>query len=419
MFGLIDCNNFYVSCERVFRPDLCGAPVIVLSNNDGCVIARSNEVKALGVKMGMPVYQIKDLIDRYHIKIFSSNYTLYGDMSARVMSILSEDIPEIEIYSIDESFLNLSGIRQVEDFGRSLVKKVSKNTGIPVSLGIAPTKTLAKAANKFAKKYKGYQGCCLIDTEEKRITALKKTAIGDIWGIGRRLNTKLQMQGVFTAYDFSQLSVDYVRKMMTVTGERLWRELNGQACHTLVEEEEHKKQICNSRSFGEMVTNIDDLSAAVSCHALRCAEKLRQQNTAAESLMVFINSNRFRPDLPQYFNQRLMSLPFATNDSLELVKAALRGLRQIYKPGFAYKKCGVIITSILPCSALQGDLFDSRNRLKSAALMQTMDKLNARQPGCVELAVMRTEHRPHLKKDFISRHFSTNLNDIITVNAQN
>lgn len=415
MFGLLDCNNFYVSCERVFRPDLRDKPAIVLSNNDGCVIARSNEAKALGIKMGVPVYQIEELIKEHQIKIFSSNYTLYGDMSARVMSILAAETPEIEIYSIDESFLNLTGIPNLEKFGRTLVQKITRCTGIPVSLGIAPTKTLAKTANKFAKKYKGYQGCCLIDNESKRIAALQKTNIGDIWGIGRRLAAKLESRGIFTAYDFTRLPARQVRSMMTVTGERLWRELNGEKCLTLENEEEEKKQICNSRSFGETVSALEELESAVALHALRCAEKLRSQNTAAEAVTTFIMTNRFRQDLPQYCNQFTVSLPLAGNDSLEIARAALKALKQIFKPGYAYKKCGVIIPAIIPHRALQGDLFTKRNVLKSANLMAAIDKLNNQNPGCVDLAVMHCKHRPSLKKDFISRHFTTNFNEILTI----
>lgn len=419
MFGLLDCNNFYVSCERVFRPDLRQVPVIVLSNNDGCVIARSNEAKALGIGMGVPVYQIKDLIRQRNIRVFSSNYTLYGDMSARVMSLLAAEIPQIEIYSIDESFLDLSGINSPDSFGRALVQKIAKYTGIPVSLGIAPTKTLAKVANKFAKKYPGYRGCCLIDNEAKRTAALQNTDIGDVWGIGRRLSARLRAGGIFTAYDFSRLPPGYVRKIMTVTGERLWRELNGTPCLELAMEEESKKQICNSRSFGETISTLEDLSAAVSAHAMRCAEKLRRQNSAAEAVMTFIQTSRFRPDLPQYCNHSLVPLPSASDDSLEIVQAALKGLKQIYKPGYAYKKCGVIINAATQCRCLQGDLFDRRNRLKAASLMGAIDRLNAKLPGCISLAVMHSPHRPVLKSAFISRHFTTSLQDIITVNAEN
>ncbi len=416
MFGLLDCNNFYASCERVFRPELQNRPVIVLSNNDGCVIARSNEAKRLGIQMGTPVFRIRDLIKQEKIEVFSSNYTLYGDMSSRVMSMLRQEVPEIEVYSIDESFIDLSGIPDLAQFGRNLVRKISRGTGIPLSLGIAPTKTLAKTANKFAKKYKGYQGCCLIDTEEKRIRALQQTAIGGVWGIGRRLAAKLKTLGISDAYAFSRLPGRFIRQLMTVSGERLWRELNGQPCLLLQDnDDEEKKQICHSRSFYQAIFKIEDLRAAIAVHAARCAEKLRAQDAAAQAVMPFIQTNRFRPDLPCYANQKLISLPVAGNDTLEIVHAAVQGLQEIYRPGYAYKKCGVIIPSIIPAKSVQGDLFDRGNRLKSAALMQAIDKLNAKHPGSVELAVMCSSGRPELKKEFISANFTTDLNDIIVI----
>lgn len=235
MFALVDCNNFYASCERVFRPDLRNVPIVVLSNNDGCVIARSNESKKLGIKMGVPAYQIKDEVKKYGIRVFSSNYTLYGDMSNRVMTILSSFTPNMEVYSIDEAFLDLSGFSDLKEYGKHIVDTTTKWTGIPVSMGVAPTKTLTKIANKFAKKYKKYEGVCIIDTEEKRIKALQKTEIGDVWGIGHRTEKKLKLQGVNTAYDFTQMHRSWVRKYMAVVGERTWLELQGESCISLEE----------------------------------------------------------------------------------------------------------------------------------------------------------------------------------------
>lgn len=278
MFGLVDCNNFYASCERVFNPSLNGKPVVVLSNNDGCVIARSNEAKALGIKMGVPAYQIKELVENKVVHAFSSNYTLYGDMSGRVMTILTELTPEIEVYSIDEAFINLDGIRDIQSLGTEVVDRVTRGTGIPVSLGIAPTKTLAKVANKFAKKYPAYNRLCIIDSEEKRIKALKLFEIGDVWGIGRRQAAKLERQGVKTAYDFTQLSGAWVRKNMTVVGERTWKELRGFSCIDMESAPPAKKQICTSRSFGKMLTDIEPLTEAIATHASTCAKKLRLQN---------------------------------------------------------------------------------------------------------------------------------------------
>lgn len=415
MIGLLDCNNFYVSCERVFNPALNGVPVVVLSNNDGCVIARSNEAKALGIEMGVPIFKIRALVQQKNVRIFSSNYTLYGDMSARVMSLLRTKVPQIEVYSIDESFLDLNGIKNLEIFGRQLVAKITQCTGIPVSLGIAASKTLAKVANKFAKKYKGYHGCCLIDSEEKRLAALKRTNIENVWGIGRRLSAKLKAEGILNAYQFSLLPPAKVRQMMTVVGARLWRELNGEPCLFLSDEIENKKQICNARSFGEMTQSLDDLSAATALHATRCAEKLRQQNLCAGAVLTFIQTNRFREDLPQYFNQALVSFPTATNDTLEIVKAALQALRQIFKTGYDYKKCGVLALSLTPETHLQGDLFDAKNRLKSAALMSCLDKLNAQKPSCVVSAATCHLERTALKSAYVSKHFTSDWKDIIQV----
>lgn len=251
MFGLVDCNNFYASCERVFNPSLNGKPIVVLSNNDGCVIARSNEAKALGIKMGVPAYQIKDLVKKHDIAVFSSNYVLYGDMSGRVMSMLADIAPKIEIYSIDEAFINIDGIQDLQSLGLKIVNQVTRGTGIPVSVGIAPTKTLAKLANKFAKKHPAYNRLCIINTEEKRIKALQLTDIVDVWGIGRRQAEKLEKQGVKTAYDFTQLPGSWVRKNMTVTGERTWKELRGISCIDMESAPPAKKQICTSRSFGK------------------------------------------------------------------------------------------------------------------------------------------------------------------------
>lgn len=321
----MDCNNFYVSCERVFNPSLNGKPVVVLSNNDGCVIARSNEAKAFGIPMGAPTYQIRELVEKHEVAVFSSNYTLYGDMSARVMSILSSLAPEIEVYSIDEAFVNLDGITDYQSLGRIIVNKVYKDTGIPVSLGIAPTRTLAKMANKFAKKFPAYQRVCCIDTEEKREKALRLFTIGDVWGIGRRQAAKLEKEGVKTAYDFTQLPNSWVRKYMTVVGERTWKELRGIPCIT--ENITLRKQICTSRSFGQMIENIEQMDEAVSTFASTCAKKLREQKGYAVSLLVFIQTNRFREDLSQYWKSVSVNLPVPTDDTLEIVHYALAGLR--------------------------------------------------------------------------------------------
>lgn len=417
MFGLMDCNNFYASCERVFNPALNGKPVVVLSNNDGCVIARSNEAKALGIKMGVPAYQIKQEVREQGVAVFSSNYTLYGDMSSRVMSILSEMAPEIEIYSIDEAFINLEGIMNLQSLGAAIVNRVIRGTGIPVSLGIAPTKTLAKVANKFAKKYPTYHRLCIIDTDEKRIKALKLTDIADVWGIGHRQVVKLEQQGVKTAYDFTQLSGSWVRKNMTVTGERTWKELRGLSCIDMETAPPAKKQICTSRSFGKMIEDFTTMSEAIATHASTCARKLRQQKSYAISLMVFIHTNNFREDLPQYWKNAHIKLPVPTDDTLEIVHHALAGLNNIFMKGYQYKKAGVIITEIAS-GGVQQNLFDTIDRNKRNRLMQALDKINGNFHSHVRLAVQGNGREWKLKQEQLSRRYTTDINEVLTINCK-
>lgn len=416
MFGLMDCNNFYASCERVFNPSLNGKPIVVLSNNDGCVIARSNEAKELGIKMGVPAYQIKDVVQRFDVAVFSSNYTLYGDMSARVMTILSELAPSIEVYSIDEAFVDLSGIKELFALGTRIKDKVTQGTGIPVSLGIAPTKTLAKVANKFAKKYPAYKRLCIIDTEEKREKALKLFDIGDVWGIGRRQAAKLARQGVKTAYDFTQLPASWVRKNMTVVGERTWKELRGISCIDMDTAPPPKKQICTSRSFGKMIEDLPTLSEAIATHASMCARKLREQNSYATSLMVFIHTNNFREDLPQYWKNTVVKLPVPTADTLDIVHYALAGLNKIFMEGYRYKKAGVIITEITGNAQL--GLFDSVDRTKRDKLMQAIDKINGKYRQHIKLAVQGNGREWKLKQEQLSGHYTTDINEIIIVKCK-
>lgn len=417
MFGLMDCNNFYASCERVFNPELNKRPVIVLSNNDGCVIARSNEAKALGIKMGTPAYQIKDVIYQHGVIIFSSNYTLYGDMSSRVMSILASLAPEIEIYSIDEAFINLNGIDDLHSLGADIVYKITRGTGIPVSLGIAPTKTLAKVANKFAKKYPGYNRVCIIDNEDKRIRALELTKIGDVWGIGCRQASKLEEQGVKTAYEFTQLPSSWVRKNMTVAGERTWKELHGISCIDMENAPPVKKQICTSRSFGKMIEHIDTMSEAIATHASTCAKKLRQQKSYAISLMVFIHTNNYRKDLPQYWKNIVIKLPVPTSDTLEIVHYALIGLKTIFVKGYQYKKAGVIITEIA-AGGIQQHFFDNIDRNKRERLMQALDKINGECHQYVKLAIQGNSRDWKLKQEQLSRCYTTDINEILVINCK-
>lgn len=416
MIGLIDCNNFFASCERVFNPTLEGRPIVVLSNNDGCVIARSQEVKELGVKMGIPFYQLKDIIRKENIAVFSSNYTLYGDLSRRVMSILAEQVPEIDVYSIDEAFLDLSGINELSEFGQKLVRTTSRGSGIPVSLGVAPTRTLAKLANSFAKKYPGYKRVCIIDTDEKRIKALQKTEVGDIWGIGRQTTKTLDYYGIKTAYDLTQKSRSWVRSKMTVVGERTWLELHGEPCITSDSVVE-KQQICTSRSFGTMVTDFDSLRESVANFASACAAKLRKQQSLAQGMIVFAYTNRHREDLQQYFPSKAMQFSFATSDSIEIVQHANQALREIFREGYEYKKAGVILTHIVSENNYIHDLFDPRDREKQKRISQTIDLINQKNgTNCIKLAAQGVGKADwNLRRDFLSTCPSTNMGDIIEI----
>ena len=420
MFGLLDCNNFYASCERVFNPSLNGKPVVVLSNNDGCVIARSSEAKALGIPMGEPAYKLKELIEANKVAVFSSNYVLYGDMSNRVMATIQQFAPEIEIYSIDEAFLLFDGFENInlKEFGEKIVRTTTRNTGIPVSLGIAPTKTLAKVASKFAKKYKNYKGVCVIDTDEKREKALKLFEIGDVWGIGRQYSKKLQYYGLNTAWDFTQRSKSWVRHTMGVVGERTWLELRGTPCIEM-ERSGAKKSICTSRSFGERLTELAPISEAVANFAASCAEKLRKQKSLAAVVKVFIHTNPHATNQPQYSNQTVVELPVPTSDSTEIIRFALAALKSIYKDGYRYKKAGVIITEIVPERPFQGDLFDVRDRDKYNKIMTVMDSLNESYgKQKVKIAAQGFDRKWKLKNEKLSPCYTTNLKDILEIKAE-
>jgi len=418
MYGLLDCNNFYASCERVFNPSLNGKPIVVLSNNDGCVISRSNEAKALGIPMGESVYKLKELLEKRNVHIFSSNYVLYGDMSHRVMGMLAEMVPEIEIYSIDEAFLMLDGIPDIETFGKKMVRKIHKGTGIPVSLGVAPTKTLAKAANRFAKKYPGYKGVCIIDTEDKREKALKLLSVGDIWGIGRRLTKRLNYYGINTAWDLTQRTKSWVRRNMGVTGERTWLELQGKPCQEM-EKSLSNKTICTSRSFGERLTDINPISEAVSNFAAICGEKLRRQHSCATSLLIFLQTNPFATLQSQYYNQQLVQLPAPTNDSAELIHYARLVLNNIYKDGYQYKKAGVIVQDIVPERPLQTSLFDNRDRIKFGKIMETIDNVNARYGrNHLKIASQGFDRKWKMKNEKLSPAYTTSLKDILKISTK-
>ena len=424
LFGLADCNNFYCSCERVFHPDLIGKPVVVLSNNDGCVIARSEESKALGIKMGDVFYQVKDKLEQNDVAVFSSNYNLYGDMSRRVMSLLSKYSPKIDVYSIDEAFLDFSGMgtsEQLTDYCKKMVRYIHKGTGIPISLGIAPTKTLAKIASKFAKKHKGYEGVCLIDSDEKREKALKLFPVEDVWGIGYRSVDKLAYHGIKTAWDLTQKSESWIRRELTVTGVRTWKELRGESCIS-IEELPHKKSICTSRSFAEQGLNkLADVEEAVANFAAQCSRKLREQHTVCNSITIFAHTSRFREDLPQSYIYRTVQLTVPTNDHQELVSVAVKMLRDDWKDGdsYFYKKAGVIVWGISRDNAIQTNLFDTVNREKQAALAKAIDEINRKNGhNKIRVAVQGNEKGWQLKKEYISKQYTTNLDDVIVLKVK-
>ena len=417
MFALIDCNNFYASCERLFQPSLRDKPIVVLSNNDGCVIARSNEAKSLGIPMGAAAFKYKKEFKKHNINVFSSNYALYGDMSSRVMNMLRTFSPDVEIYSIDEAFLRFDGfdLFNLQTIGDEMQEKVTKGTGIPISVGIAPTKALSKVANRVAKKFpERTKGVYVMDTDDKRIKALKWLKIEDVWGIGRRISRKLQAQDITTAYQFTQLPDEYVRKEYSVVGLRLKKELSGERVLGL-DKTKKKKAIATTRSFDRMLTSFDDVNERVSTFAISCAEKLRKQGSACNMLMIFVHTNGHRKDLQQYSRNIMVKTDYPTNSSIDLVKYASAGLRAIFKEGYKYKKAGVIVMGICPEEQQQMNLFLNPNP-KHKHLMEVMDKINASVgQQKLKLAVQDLGRTWKMKQERLSPRYTTKLNEIITV----
>jgi DNA polymerase V len=418
MFALVDCNNFYASCERVFQPQWEGKPIVILSNNDGCVIARSNEAKALGIPMGAPAFQYQSFFKEKKIKVFSSNYPLYGDMSSRVMSILDQYTPNIEIYSIDEAFLQFKGfdLFNLEAEGRRMRKQVHRWTGIPVSVGMAPSKALAKIANKIAKKYDVKTGgVYCIDTEEKKIKALKWTAIGDVWGIGRQHRKRLEAIGVTNAWEFTLLPDDWIRKQMSILGLRLKKDLQGIPSIQLEEIQSPKKGIATTRSFEGTLTSFPDLEERVSTFASSCAEKMRKQGSSCTALLVFVRSDPHKKGAIPYRNSCVLSLPYATNSSIMLSKYAVTGLRKIFKEGIHYKKAGVMIMGLVPTASRQLPLFEGKE-VKHLAVMQALDRIHQRfGPHRIKLANQDLERTWKMKQKHLSQRFTTEISEIITV----
>lgn len=427
MWALVDCDNFFCSCERVFRPDLLHTPLVVLSNNDGCVVARSAESKAMGVRMGTPWYQIQDIYRGRGIIAFSSNYVLYADLSERVMATLRTEAPEVYQYSIDEAYMRLDGFQPsqgIRYWGQQLAAKVKQWVGVPVSIGIAPTKTLAKVAVTFAKKYPGYKKCCIIGDERQRVTALRATPLDEVWGIGRRIGKKLKAKGLATAYDFACADKARVRATFGIEGERTWQELNGHNMIAIDTLDTPKKSIMTGRSFPAMLSDFNEIRTLVANFAAQCGKKLRRQNSVCSLITTFVNSNFFREDLEQYHGQASHIFDTATNATIELVQGATDALESCFKPGIRYKRAAVMVTGLCSANAVQADLFnydpDQARRLRELGIV--LDNINRKQGAdTIVLASQQFAHKLSdgksvryvnaIRRAYKSPDYSTRLDD--------
>jgi len=413
MFALADCNNFYASCHRLFEPEYNGVPVIVLSNNDGCVIARSNEAKACGIAMGAPFFKIREEIKKHNIAVFSSHYTLYGDISARVMTNLARFTPEVEVYSIDECFLGLSGFDNLQDYGVEIRETVINNTGIPISVGIAPTKVLAKVANKTSKKHNGVM---VLETEQEINDALADYPVEDLWGVGRQFAHKLIKDGIETAAQFRALPVDWIQTHMTVVGVRMWRELWGESCIPLKTVLDPKKGMCTSRAFGKLTGDYNQLIEATSSYAARLASKLRREKLCTTVLSVRLLTNKFVADELQAYPAITIPLEHPINNTVELIKTALWGLKKIYLRGYLYQKVEVNATGLIPESEVQLNIFSEFKGVKYDKVSKVLDRLNLHYgAGTLRMAGEGKDQKWSMKREFLRPHYTTNWNDIIKV----
>ena len=419
MIALVDCNNFYVSCERVFNPLIAHKPVIVLSNNDGCVIARSNEAKALGIKMGEIFFKKKHTYKKYGVHIFSTNFALYSNFSYRVMSLLKEEISRIEIYSIDEAFLDYSGLSKPIKYSKIIQNKIMQWIGIPVSIGIARTKTLAKVANRIAKKKDKPSIVQLLD-EKKIKECLKKISIDKIWGVGASYANKLRSCGIRNAYELTEHSDSWINKHMSITGLKMVNELRGIPCFNLEVSSKRKKTICTSRTFKYDVYNINILAQAISTYACMCGYKLRKEKSSARLVTIFINSNRFQSKYnPYYCGMKKIQLSTHSNDSFDIISAAMSGLREIYKSGYAYKRAGVIVSDITPSSKIQLNFFDDNIGIsRRRKIIHTVDGINDKYGKMkIYLGINGSQQQCKFEQKYLSPSYTTKLNDILRVDA--
>lgn len=420
MYALVDCNAFFCSVEKVFHPGLEGKPVCVLSSNDGCIVALTPEAKAVGLHRGDVIFKVRDLVSLHHVHVFSSNMYLYAAMSRRIVNILRKSLPQVENYSIDESFCDLTGYEAHYDLAalmRTVAQRIRLFTDVPVSVGVAPSKTLAKMGSKFAKNYKGYQGVCLIDTDEKRRKALSLFDLSDVWGIGRHTLERLNYYGVQTPLEFADKTEAWVKSRFHKAGVQTWMELNGRPCIDTAEVVRNQT-VCTSRSFGTMVSDLASLRASVATFASSCASKLRGERAGAQAVTVFVSSNPFRDDLPQYHNAASTTFFTPTADTLEITQAALQCLDRLYRAGIQYKKTGVIVSDLVDMRCVQRELFDPiPNRPARAHLMQAIDDLNHRYGlKTVRLSVEGEAQQPwKVKSEHRSPNYLTNFNEILTI----
>ncbi len=418
VFALVDCNSFFCSCEKVFRPDLKNKPVIVLSNNDGCAVARTNEAKALGIKMGVPYFKIKHIVKAHKVTTFSSNFALYADMSQRVMQTLREFSPQMEVYSIDEAFLSFNGMERMDltKYSHEIKNTVYRYTGIPVSIGIARTKVLAKMANYLAKKHNNLNNVLDLTNPTLLERALKATPVSEIWGVGQKSASKLNSLNINTAWELKNSNPKVIKKHLHLPGERVLRELNEESCIHLDCDEVGRKQILSSRSFGRPVNALDELTQAVSMHTTRVCEKLRRQNSVAQKLTVFLQTNPHKNE-PQYYNSKTVHLTSSANSTNILLKNASQALRSIYKKGYLFKKCGVYVSDLSPLKQQQLSLFDSpKQNEKQKNLMLAVDKINAQNGrDTIKLASCGLEQKWGMRSTMRSPAFTTKWHELLNV----
>ena len=418
MIALADCNNFYASCERVFNPGLRNKPIVVLSNNDGCIIARSNEAKSLGIKMGEPVFKVRHVIKKNNVYVFSTNFALYGDMSSRVMSLLDDMSPEIEIYSIDEAFINFDGIKDQLKIASHIRRTIKKSTGIPISIGIAKTKTLAKVANYIAKRHMKRDICLLIG-QNNILKTLKCLPVSKIWGIGSKYSRILNSYNIKTAYDFIQLNEEWVLKKMTIMGLRIQNELKGKPCFSIENNPSYKKNICTSRSFDGTVERLQLIQEAITTHAVRCAEKLRAEKSCARYVSVVLKTNPFDTLGEYYSGYRSMALSIPTNDTLEIIRSANIILKSIYRKGLTYKKAGVIVGDIIPEDQVQLNLFDTeKDHISRKNLYGALDRVNQKMGrDKIQILGQGIKKRWGVKRQRVSPCYTTQWDQLLKVHC--